>query len=111
MSYVEVEYALSERHEVMVDRHGSRHHMQFVRGKTTKKLTVLGKEELLHAAKTLQSPLELVEWVAEHGKLPTPNFSAKPMRDFWASGLQREPPRMKSGFFAWRSRSAKRLIS
>src|SRR4051812_25812105 len=44
--------------------------------KEMKQLTVLGKEELLHAAKTLQSPLELVEWVAEHGKLPTPNFSA-----------------------------------
>jgi pyridoxal 5'-phosphate synthase pdxS subunit len=41
-----------------------------------KQLTVLGKEELVHQAKTLQAPLELVEWVAEHGKLPTPNFSA-----------------------------------
>src|SRR5690349_6759987 len=44
--------------------------------KEMKQLTVLGKEELVHAAKQLQSPLELVEWVAEHGKLPTPNFSA-----------------------------------
>jgi pyridoxal 5'-phosphate synthase pdxS subunit len=26
--------------------------------------------------KELQAPLELVEWVAAHGKLPTPNFSA-----------------------------------
>jgi len=41
-----------------------------------KQLTVLGKEELVHQAKTLQAPLELVEWVAAHGKLPTPNFSA-----------------------------------
>jgi pyridoxal 5'-phosphate synthase pdxS subunit len=41
-----------------------------------KQLTVLGKEELVHQAKNLQAPLELVEWVAEHGKLPTPNFSA-----------------------------------
>jgi pyridoxal 5'-phosphate synthase pdxS subunit len=39
-------------------------------------LTVLGKEELVHASKELQAPLELVEWVAEHGKLPVPNFSA-----------------------------------
>jgi pyridoxal 5'-phosphate synthase pdxS subunit len=41
-----------------------------------RQLTVLGKEELVHEAKILQAPLELVEWVAEHGKLPTPNFSA-----------------------------------
>jgi pyridoxal 5'-phosphate synthase pdxS subunit len=41
-----------------------------------KQLTVLGKEELVHEAKVLGAPLELVEWVAEHGKLPTPNFSA-----------------------------------
>jgi pyridoxal 5'-phosphate synthase pdxS subunit len=44
--------------------------------KEMKQLTVLGKEELVHEAKKLQSPLELVEWVAEHGKLPVPNFSA-----------------------------------
>ncbi len=44
--------------------------------KEMKKLTVLGKEELVHEAKQLQAPLELVEWVASHGKLPVPNFSA-----------------------------------
>ena len=44
--------------------------------KEMKQLTVLGKEELVHRAKELQSPLEMVEWVAEHGKLPVPNFSA-----------------------------------
>lgn len=44
--------------------------------KEMKKLTVLGKEELVHEAKELQAPLELVEWVASHGKLPVPNFSA-----------------------------------
>jgi pyridoxal 5'-phosphate synthase pdxS subunit len=44
--------------------------------KEMKQLTVMGKEELVHQAKNLQSPLELVEWVAEHGKLPVPNFSA-----------------------------------
>jgi pyridoxal 5'-phosphate synthase pdxS subunit len=44
--------------------------------KEMKQLTVLGKEELMHEAKTLQAPFELVEWVARHGKLPVPNFSA-----------------------------------
>ena len=44
--------------------------------KEMKQLTVLGKEELATAAKNLQAPLELVEWVAQHGKLPVPNFSA-----------------------------------
>ena len=44
--------------------------------KQMKQLTVLGKEEMVHQAKELQAPLELVEWVAEHGKLPVPNFSA-----------------------------------
>jgi len=44
--------------------------------KEMKKLTVLGKEELVHEAKELQAPLELVEWVARHGRLPVPNFSA-----------------------------------
>jgi pyridoxal 5'-phosphate synthase pdxS subunit len=41
-----------------------------------KQLTVLGHEELVAESKKLQAPLELVEWVAEHGKLPVPNFSA-----------------------------------
>jgi pyridoxal 5'-phosphate synthase pdxS subunit len=44
--------------------------------KEMKALTVLGKEELATAAKNLQAPLELVEWVAQHGTLPVPNFSA-----------------------------------
>jgi pyridoxal 5'-phosphate synthase pdxS subunit len=44
--------------------------------KEMKKLTVLGREELVHEAKELQAPLELVEWVAQHGRLPVPNFSA-----------------------------------
>jgi pyridoxal 5'-phosphate synthase pdxS subunit len=44
--------------------------------KEMKQLTVLGKEELVHEAKNLGAPLELVEWVAAHGKLPVPNFSA-----------------------------------
>ncbi|HJP55853.1 MAG TPA: DNA topoisomerase (ATP-hydrolyzing) subunit B [Gemmatimonadales bacterium] len=40
---VSVVNALSERLEVVVERDGQRHHMQFVRGKTTKKLSVMGK--------------------------------------------------------------------
>ena len=44
--------------------------------KEMKQLTVLGKEELVHESKNLGAPLELVQWVAEHGRLPVPNFSA-----------------------------------
>jgi pyridoxal 5'-phosphate synthase pdxS subunit len=44
--------------------------------KEMRQLTVLGKEELVHEAKKHQAPLELVEWVAAHGRLPVPNFSA-----------------------------------
>src|SRR5215471_13169362 len=51
-----------------------RHIRTIVKG--MRQLTVLGKEELVHEAKNLQAPLELVEWVARHGKLPVPNFSA-----------------------------------
>jgi pyridoxal 5'-phosphate synthase pdxS subunit len=41
-----------------------------------KQLTVLGREELVAESKKLQAPLELVEYVHEHGHLPVPNFSA-----------------------------------
>ncbi|MES2142495.1 MAG: pyridoxal 5'-phosphate synthase lyase subunit PdxS [Pseudomonadota bacterium] len=41
-----------------------------------KELSVLKKEELFSKAKDLNAPLELVQWVAEHGKLPVPHFSA-----------------------------------
>ena len=44
--------------------------------KEMRHLTILGKEELVHEAKLLGAPLDLVEWVAEHGRLPVPNFSA-----------------------------------
>ena len=44
--------------------------------KEMKQLTVLGHEELVAESKKHQAPLELVEYVAEHGKLPVPNFSA-----------------------------------
>ena len=44
--------------------------------KEMKQLTVMGEEELVHQSKILGAPLELVQWVAKHGKLPVPNFSA-----------------------------------
>ncbi len=50
-------------------------HMRTIQ-KEMKQLTVMSKDELFTAAKNHQSPLELVEYVAEHGKLPVPNFSA-----------------------------------
>ncbi len=44
--------------------------------KEMRQITVLGKEELVHESKKHQAPLELIEYVHEHGKLPVPNFSA-----------------------------------
>jgi pyridoxal 5'-phosphate synthase pdxS subunit len=41
-----------------------------------RELTVKGKDELVVSSKELQAPLELVQWVADHGELPVPNFSA-----------------------------------
>ncbi len=39
-------------------------------------LTALRADELFEAAKQLASPLELVKWVAQNGKLPVVNFAA-----------------------------------
>lgn len=50
-------------------------HMRAIQ-KGLKQLAALPKEELPAAAKNLQAPLEIVEAVAETGKLPVPNFSA-----------------------------------
>src|SRR5246500_2730248 len=50
-------------------------HMRTIQ-KEMKQLTVLGREELVAESKKHQAPLELVEHVAEIGKLPVPNFSA-----------------------------------
>ncbi|HEV2315562.1 MAG TPA: pyridoxal 5'-phosphate synthase lyase subunit PdxS [Candidatus Acidoferrales bacterium] len=50
-------------------------HMRTIVGQM-KKLTTLGEEELMHQAKELGAPLDLVQQVAKTGKLPTPNFSA-----------------------------------
>ena len=50
-------------------------HMRTIQ-KEMKQLTVKSKEELPAAARDLHAPLDLVEYVAENGKLPVPNFSA-----------------------------------
>jgi pyridoxal 5'-phosphate synthase pdxS subunit len=41
-----------------------------------RRLTTLREDELIHASKEHQAPLELVREVARAGKLPVPNFSA-----------------------------------
>lgn len=41
-----------------------------------RKIQSMDKGELMAAAKQLQAPFHLVEYVHEHGKLPVPNFSA-----------------------------------
>ncbi len=41
-----------------------------------KRLTTLGSEQLMSVAKDLGAPYDLVCYVAEHGELPVPNFSA-----------------------------------
>ncbi|MCL2843754.1 MAG: pyridoxal 5'-phosphate synthase lyase subunit PdxS [Oscillospiraceae bacterium] len=50
-------------------------HMRMIQGQI-RALTVMSKDELYHTAKELQAPYALVTYVAEHGKLPVPNFSA-----------------------------------
>lgn len=41
-----------------------------------RRLTSMSKDELFDAAKTLQVPYDLVQYVAENGKLPVVNFAA-----------------------------------
>src|SRR5204862_3402406 len=50
-------------------------HMRAVFG-TIRKLQTLRSEELFAEAKHLQAPVELVSWVAEHGRLPVVTFTA-----------------------------------
>lgn len=50
-------------------------HMRTIQ-KEMKQLTVLNSDELMAEAKKHQAPFELIEYVAQHGKLPVPNFSA-----------------------------------
>ena len=50
-------------------------HMRAVFG-AIRRLGGLAEEELYGEAKKLQAPLELVRWVAEHGRLPVVTFTA-----------------------------------
>jgi pyridoxal 5'-phosphate synthase pdxS subunit len=50
-------------------------HMRSVFG-SIRRLGSLAEEELYSEAKNLQAPLELVRWVAEHGRLPVVTFTA-----------------------------------
>ena len=50
-------------------------HMRTIQNEM-KHLTILDKEQLMSAAKDMGAPYDLVCYVAEHGKLPVPNFSA-----------------------------------
>jgi pyridoxal 5'-phosphate synthase pdxS subunit len=50
-------------------------HLRSVR-RGIRSLTILDEHELMANAKELQAPYELVRWVAEHGRLPVPNFAA-----------------------------------
>jgi pyridoxal 5'-phosphate synthase pdxS subunit len=50
-------------------------HMRTIMGEI-RRLTSMSEDELYRAAKDLQSPYELVAWVAGHGRLPVVNFSA-----------------------------------
>ncbi len=50
-------------------------HMRAIVGHM-KKLSVMGRDELMAESKRLAAPFELVEWVAQHARLPVPNFSA-----------------------------------
>ncbi len=63
---VSVVNALSERLEVIVDRDGSRYHMAFVRGKTAKKLNVLGKARGTGTTIRFKPDLEIFEVLEFH---------------------------------------------
>jgi pyridoxal 5'-phosphate synthase pdxS subunit len=50
-------------------------HLRAVNGHI-RRLTRMRPEELMSEAKTMGAPHALVVWVAEHGRLPVPNFAA-----------------------------------
>jgi pyridoxal 5'-phosphate synthase pdxS subunit len=50
-------------------------HMRALMG-GIRKIRSMDEAELMNEAKNLQAPYELVRYVAEHGRLPVPNFSA-----------------------------------
>jgi len=50
-------------------------HLRAVNGEI-RRLTVLREDELMHAAKEMGAPFDLVRFVHENGRLPVPNFAA-----------------------------------
>ena len=50
-------------------------HLRLIQ-KTIRELAVTPSEERMSRAKELRAPFHLVEFVAQHGKLPVPNFAA-----------------------------------
>ena len=50
-------------------------HMRTIQNEM-KRLTIMSKEQLMSEAKNIGAPYDLICYVAEHGKLPVPNFSA-----------------------------------
>jgi pyridoxal 5'-phosphate synthase pdxS subunit len=50
-------------------------HMRMVR-KEIKRIGTLGNDELIAYAKNIGSPVDLVQYVKDNGKLPVPNFAA-----------------------------------
>jgi len=50
-------------------------HMRMVQS-SLKKITTMGHDELVAYAKSIGSPLELVLYIKDNGKLPVPNFAA-----------------------------------
>ena len=50
-------------------------HMRMVQ-KEIRRIGTLGNDELVAYAKQIGSPVQLVQWVKENGKLPVPNFAA-----------------------------------
>jgi pyridoxal 5'-phosphate synthase pdxS subunit len=50
-------------------------HLRLIQ-KQIRELHVTPREELMHRAKELRAPFHLVEWVAQNGHLPVPNFAA-----------------------------------
>ena len=74
-------------------------HMRAVFG-AIRRLGSLADEELYSEAKNHQAPLDLVRWVAEHGRLPVVTFTA---------GRDRDPGRRGALHAARRGRRLRRL--
>jgi pyridoxal 5'-phosphate synthase pdxS subunit len=50
-------------------------HMRMVQSEI-KRIGTLGNDEIISYAKSIGSPVEIVQYVKEHGRLPVPNFAA-----------------------------------